>query len=217
MSDQFFWFLSRSAGLVAWLAAAGSILVGAMIPSRLLGRRPTIPWLVDLHRMLAAVASIFLLIHMVTLWFDHFVQFRLADLLVPWVADVPGLSRTSLALGVVAAWLMAAVELSSLARDRLSPELWRTIHLTSYGILVLGTLHAVLAGSDIDNPLVAGIGVSTLTAVILVTAVRVRRVRRQARPDPEDDPMPDPEDEPMPAPAEPVQARSSHPSRNQAW
>ncbi|MEL6981273.1 MAG: hypothetical protein AAFO29_02495, partial [Actinomycetota bacterium] len=83
MSDQIFWFLSRSSGLMSWLAAAGSMLVGTMIPSRLLGRRPTIPWLTDLHRMLAAMASIFLLIHMGTLWFDHFVAFRFDDLLIP--------------------------------------------------------------------------------------------------------------------------------------
>ncbi len=179
MSDQIFWFLSRSSGLMAWLAAAGAMLVGAMIPSRILGRRPTIPWLIDLHRMLGAMASVFLLIHMGTLWFDHFVAFRLDDLLIPFVADVPGLSRFSLALGVVAAWLFAAVELTSLVRERLPEQLWRSIHLTSYLILVLGTAHAVLAGSDIGNPIIASIGTSALTAVILATVVRVRRMRRQ--------------------------------------
>ena len=178
MSDQFFWYLSRSSGLLSWLAAAGAILVGTMIPSRLLGRRPTIPWLTDLHRMLAAMASVLLLIHMAALWFDEFVAFRLDDLLIPFAAEVPGLSRTSLALGVVAAWLVAAVELSSLVRDRLPERLWRQVHLTSYLILVLGSVHAVLAGSDVGNPIIASIGTSALTAVLLATLVRVRRMRQ---------------------------------------
>lgn len=181
MSDQIFWYLSRSSGMMAWLAAAGAMLVGAMIPSRLLGRRPTIPWLTDLHRMLGAMASIFLLIHMGTLWFDHFVAFRFDDLLIPFVADVPGLSRFSLALGVVAAWLLGAVELTSLVRERLPEHLWRSVHLTSYLILVLGSAHAVLAGSDISNPVIASIGTSTLTAVALATAVRLRRRRQEVR------------------------------------
>ena len=184
MSDQIFWYLSRSSGLVSWLAAAGAILVGTMIPSRLLGRKPTIPWLTDLHRMLAAMASVFLLIHMATLWFDEFVALRFDDLLIPWVAEIPGLSRTSLALGVIAAWLMAAVELTSLVRERLPERLWHSIHLTSYLILALGTVHAVLAGSDVTNPVIASIGTSALTAVILATVVRLRRRRR--RPPPED-------------------------------
>lgn len=182
MSDQIFWYVSRSSGLVAWLAAAGSILVGVMAPSRLLGRRPTIPWLIDLHRMLAALSSVFLVIHLGSLWFDHFVQFRWADLLVPWVAEVPGLSRTSLALGVIAVWFAAVVELTSLVRDHLPLRLWRSIHLTSYLVLALGTIHAIQTGSDIGNPLVAAAGVSTLTAVVLATAVRVRRARLAQRP-----------------------------------
>lgn len=182
MADQIFWYISRSSGLVAWLAAAGSILVGVMTPSRLLGRRPTIPWLIDLHRMLSAVASVFLVIHMASLWFDHFVQFRWADLLVPWVAEVPGLTRTSLALGVIAAWLLAAVELTSLVKDHLPVRLWRSVHFTSYVVLTFGTIHAIQTGSDITNPLVAATGVSALTAVVLATAVRVRRARLAQRP-----------------------------------
>ncbi len=183
MSDQIFWYISRSAGLVAWLAAAGAIVAGTMIPSRMLGRRPTIPWLTDLHRMLGAMASIFLLVHMAALWFDHFVQFRWADLLVPWVATVPGLGRTSLALGVIAAWLTAAVELTSFVRDRMPAHWWHSIHLTSYLVLAIGAVHAILAGSDVANPIVASLGTSAITAVVLATIVRIRR-RPPARPRP---------------------------------
>jgi DMSO/TMAO reductase YedYZ heme-binding membrane subunit len=178
MSEQIFWYLTRSSALVAWLAAAGSVLVGVSTSARLLGRRPTVPWLVDLHRMLSALASVFVLIHMATLWFDDFVRFRLADLLVPGVATVPGLSRLSLALGVVAAWLLAVVEISSLLRGRLGDQLWRTIHFASYATMALGSVHAVLAGSDVGNPIVAAVGVSVLTAVVLATTVRLARARR---------------------------------------
>ncbi|MEM9562527.1 MAG: ferric reductase-like transmembrane domain-containing protein [Actinomycetota bacterium] len=181
MADQIFWYISRSAGLVSWLAAAGSILVGTLIPSRILGRRPTIPWLTDLHRMLGALASVFLLIHLAALWFDHFVQLRFDDLLIPWVADIPGLSRTSIALGVLAAWMMAAVELSSLIRDRVPPDWWRTIHLSAYASLTLGTLHAFLAGSDVTNPIVAALGTSAITAVVMASIVRIRRLQRSKR------------------------------------
>jgi DMSO/TMAO reductase YedYZ heme-binding membrane subunit len=181
MSDQIFWYLTRSSALVAWVAAAGSVLVGVTTTARLLGRRPTVPWLVDLHRMLSAMASIFVLIHMATLWFDGFVQFRWADLLVPGVASVAGLSRLSLAAGVVAAWLLAAVELSSLLRGRLPESAWRAIHYGSYGTMVLGTVHAVLAGSDVTNPVVAAVGVSLVTALVFAVAARVSRARRQRR------------------------------------
>lgn len=180
MSDQIFWYLTRSAALVAWLAAAGSVLIGITTSSRLLGRRPTVPWLVDLHRMLSALASLFVLVHMATLWFDEFVRFRWADLLVPGTATVPGLSSLSLALGVIAAWLLAAVQVSSLLRGRIPELLWRWIHYFSYATMALSTVHAYLAGSDVGNPVVAAVGVSVITALVLATVVRVSRALRHS-------------------------------------
>lgn len=175
MSDQFFWYVTRSAALVTWLAAALSILVGLTTSSRLLGRRPTIPWLVDFHRMLGGISAVFLGVHMLSLVFDSFVRFDLADLFVPWSASVPGLSDSSIAWGVIAAWMLIAVELSSLVKDRLNQSVWHTIHLLSFGTLGFGTLHAIQTGSDITNPIVSGIGVSTLLAVVLAMIVRLRR------------------------------------------
>ncbi len=181
MSDQFFWYVTRSAALVSWLSASLSLLVGLVTSSRLLGRRPTIPWLVDLHRLLAAMAVMFLGVHMLSLWLDGYVQFGPAELLIPWVATVPGLSRTSIALGVIAAWLLAAVQVTSLIKDRLPDNVWRTIHLSSFGTLAAGTIHAIQVGSDTENPLVVGIGVSMLTAIALAAAVRVLRLRTAPR------------------------------------
>ena len=181
MSDQFFWYVTRSAALVAWLSASLSLLVGLATSSRLLGRRPTIPWLVDFHRLLAAMAMVFLGVHMLSLWLDGYVEFGPAELLVPWVATVPGLTRTSIALGVIAAWLLAAVQVTSLIKDRLPDTVWRTVHLSSFGTVAAGTVHAIQAGSDTENPIVVGLGVSMLTAIALATAVRAVRLRDAAR------------------------------------
>lgn len=180
MSDQIFWYITRSAALVTWVTSAGALLSGLLTSSRLLGRRPSIPWLVDIHRYLAAMSMMFLGIHMASLWFDAFVAFHWADLFVPWAATVPGLSRTSIALGVLAGWLLAIVQVTSYVKDRLPEDVWRTIHLGSFGTLVLGTIHAIQAGTDASNPIVVGLGVSMLTAIALATAGRVVRLRQQA-------------------------------------
>ncbi len=176
MSDQFFWFATRAAGIICWFAAAGSVTVGLLIPTRLLGRRPTIPWLLDLHRYLGAMSVLFLVVHLVTLWFDEFVQFGLADLLVPFAAEVPGLPDWSLALGVFAAWLLFAVEGSSLIKDRIPARAWHTIHLTSFGVLVSGAVHGLTAGSDTDNVLLVATTVSVTVALLILGAVRATGV-----------------------------------------
>ncbi|MEM7323726.1 MAG: hypothetical protein AAF531_11630 [Actinomycetota bacterium] len=188
MSDQIFWYVTRSSAMISWLGAALSMVAGLVTSSRLLGRRPTIPWLVDLHRGFAGLSMVFLLVHLVSLYLDGYVQFGILDLLVPWVATVPGLTRSSLAYGVIAAWLLLLVQLTSYAKDRLPSDVWRTVHLTSYASLGFGTLHAVEAGSDMDNPIVLAVGVSVLAALFVVSAVRAVRLKTGTlRTVPEDD------------------------------
>lgn len=186
MSDQIFWFATRSSALISWLGAALSVLAGLMTSSRLLGRRPTIPWLVDVHRGLAGLSVAFLAVHLVSLYFDEFIQFGLAELFVPWTASIPGLSDSSLAYGVIAFWLLVIVQLTSLIRDRLSDDVWRTLHLLSFGVLGFGSLHAFQAGSDVGNPIVLGVAISTLTAIGLLSLIRVVRLRSGGPTDPVD-------------------------------
>ncbi len=176
LSDQFFWFATRSAGLLTWFAAMGSVGLGLLMSSRALGRRPTIPWLLDVHRFLSAAAMVFLAIHMITLWADDFVHFGLAELFIPGRAEVGGLSDLSLAIGVVAAWIMLVVQATSLIKNRLPKQLWHTVHLTSFGSVILGLIHGIEVGSDADNRLLVAAAVSVLTAILILTATRVSRV-----------------------------------------
>ena len=87
-----------------------------------------------------------------------------------------GLSDLALAIGVVAAWIMLIVEASSLIKNRLPKRLWHTVHLTSFGSVILGLIHGIQVGSDADNRLLMGGGVSVLTAIVILTATRVSRV-----------------------------------------
>jgi len=176
VSDQIFWYATRAAGILAWFAACLSVLVGVLMSSRFLGRRPTLPWLTDLHRFLAGMSLVFVALHMLTLWADEFVSFSWRELLIPWEAEVRGLSRLALAMGVVAAWVMALVELTSLVKRQLPPRLWHGVHLGSYGVVVLSTIHAWMVGSDPTNPLLFSFSVSMLAAVGFVTVVRVLRL-----------------------------------------
>jgi len=176
VSDQIFWYATRAAGILAWFAACLSVLVGVLMSSRFLGRRPTLPWLTDLHRFFAGMSLFFVALHMVTLWADDFVSFSWRELVIPWEAEVRGLSRLALAMGVVAAWVMALVELTSLVKRQLPPRLWHGVHLGSYGVVVLSTIHAWMVGSDPTNPLLFSFSVSMLAAVGFVTLVRVLRL-----------------------------------------
>lgn len=160
---------------MAWFASCTSVVVGLMMSSRIMGRRPTLPWLTDLHRYFGAMAMVFLGLHMGTLWADSFVSFSWPELLIPGRAEVPGLARMSIALGVIAGWLLAIVELSSLIKKQLPAQLWHTIHLTSFGVVVAGSVHAIEVGSDTGSVFLIAPAASVLTAVVLVSLIRASR------------------------------------------
>ncbi len=176
MSDQIFWYATRAAAILAWFAASLSVAVGVLMSSRFLGRRPTLPWLTDLHRFFAGMALVFVGVHMVTLWADDFISFSWRELLIPWEAEVRGISRLALAMGVVSAWVMAAVELTSLVKRQLPARFWHGVHLGSYAVVVLSTVHGWMVGSDASNPLLFSLSASMLAAVGFVTVVRVLRL-----------------------------------------
>lgn len=149
MDTQVWWYLTRATGIVAWALGVASVLWGVALATRAMGNKPRAPWLLDLHRFLGGATVLFVGLHIVALVADSYVHFGVADVLVPMVSDwKPG----ALAWGIVAMWLLLAIELTSLAMRRLPKRLWRGVHLTAYAVAVLTTIHLLTAGTDATNP-----------------------------------------------------------------
>ncbi|MCU0270611.1 MAG: ferric reductase-like transmembrane domain-containing protein [Acidimicrobiales bacterium] len=170
MSTQTWWYVARASGLVAWALATASVLWGMALSSRALGRKPTAPWLLDLHRFLGGLTVVFTGVHLVGLWADSYVTFGPTELFVPFASSW---KPAAVAAGVVAFWLLVAVELTSLAKRRLPHKLWRVVHLSSYGVFALATGHLLTAGTDASNPLVTWTAWASLGAVAFFTTYLV--------------------------------------------
>ena len=181
MNPQLWWYVARATGIVAWALLAASVIWGLLLSTRLARGRPTPAWLLDLHRFLGGSAVAFTALHLVGLVADNYVDFGLVDLLLPYASSwKPG----PVALGVVSVYLLAVVEVTSLAMRRISRRLWRAVHLSSYVLFWTATFHFILAGTDAPHPLArAGIDV-VAAAVVFLTLVRIlspRGHRRAAR------------------------------------
>jgi DMSO/TMAO reductase YedYZ heme-binding membrane subunit len=170
VTTQVWWFLARSSGLVAWGAGLASILWGLALSTRALGRQPRPAWLLDLHRLLGGLCVGFVGLHLVALLADSFVELSPADLVVPWHSSY---RSTDVAWGVLALWLLVAVEVSSLLQRALSRRVWRGIHLASYAVAVLATAHAVGTGTDVDSPLFRWTALAGLGAIGFFTIYRL--------------------------------------------
>ena len=66
------WYQARAAGFVAYALLTVSILLGLALTTRTFGRRPRPAWLLDLHRGLGGLATIFVGIHLATLVADSY-------------------------------------------------------------------------------------------------------------------------------------------------
>jgi predicted ferric reductase len=148
VKTQVWWYLARSTGIVAWVLATASVVWGMALATRALGAKPKAPWLLDLHRYLGGLTVLFTAGHVFALIADSYVEFDLIDVLVPGASDWKPLP---VALGVVALWFLVGIELSSLLMKRLPRRLWHAVHLTSFAVYVLATIHFLTAGTDSTN------------------------------------------------------------------
>jgi sulfoxide reductase heme-binding subunit YedZ len=181
MNPQIWWYLTRASGIVAWLMLTASVIWGIVLSTKAFPEHRRPAWLLDLHRWLGGLTVAFVVIHLAALVADSYIQFDLADLTIPFASDWKPLA---VALGVIAMWLLVAVEVTSLAMKRLPRRVWRAIHFSSYAVFLLASFHAALAGTDRAQWLYQVTAVASIIAVMWATVYRLthRRRRRSAMP-----------------------------------
>jgi DMSO/TMAO reductase YedYZ heme-binding membrane subunit len=164
------WYIARSSGIVAWGLLALSVLWGLALSTRALGARPRANWLLDLHRFLGGLAVAFVGVHLVGLALDPWVEIGVTQILVPFSSSW---NPVAVAWGVVALYLLAAIELTSLLRRHLPKQWWKGIHLSSYGLYAVATIHLLTAGTDRHSPALLWTVVGSSAAIAFFTVYRV--------------------------------------------
>lgn len=178
MSEHLAWYIARSSGILGWVLLSASVLWGLTLSAKLRpgGVRPA--WIVDYHRYLGALASMFTIVHVAAIVADGYTDFGLSEVFVPLASSWrPG----AVAWGVVAVYLLAAVELTSLMRRRLPRSLWKAIHLLSLPLFAVATAHLLMSGSEARNPLLLIACWASGLAVVVLTIVRTIERRGQQR------------------------------------
>ena len=185
LQEQTWWWLARSSGIVALVLSALSVIWGLLYSTKLLQGQPSPKWLLDLHRFWGGSAVVFTGVHILGLVLDSFVHFSWLEILVPFAS---AWNPLGVALGVVAMYLLVAVQGSSLMMKRMPRPWWKRIHLTSYAMFWLGLVHGAMVGTEASNPLYIGLtGVLTLVVLVLTvyrTLTRRAVNRRTAAPAP---------------------------------
>jgi sulfoxide reductase heme-binding subunit YedZ len=167
------WYVTRAAAISAYilltLTAGLGLLRNTVRAARV--RSAGLIWLLDeAHQYTAALATVFVALHLVSLLFDPVVPFTFTNLLVP--IDEP-YRQTAVNLGVFSLYTLGAVLLSSWMRRSLPYGLWRGLHFASFLAFVLVTLHGILAGADSTQPWMQAVYGVAAGAVMLLVGVRL--------------------------------------------
>jgi hypothetical protein len=172
------WYLARGSGLVLLSLLSLNLVLGIAIQG---GWHPS-GWprfvVQGLHRNLALLAVILLVIHVVTIELDPFVPVGWWAVVVPFVSRYRPLW---LGLGTLSLDLLVALVATSLVRGHLRPTWWRAVHWLGYLAWPLAVVHALGTGTDTRWDVVF---VYEMACVGLVVAAVLFRLGRAVGPSP---------------------------------
>lgn len=169
INSKMWWWVARSSGIVAWALVTASLLWGLALSTKLIRRRGVPAWLLALHRYLGALSVIFTGIHLLGLWADSYVTFGALELFVPFAS---GWKPFAVGVGVVAFYLLVAIEFTSLIMKHIPRKLWHAIHMSSFVSFVTATLHGFLAGTDRKSVVLQWLTLTGLTFVVFLVLFR---------------------------------------------
>ena len=140
-----YWYLSRASALVAYALLGLSLALGLIITNKLARLWPGGPIAFDLHQFASLMGLAFALFHALILMGDKYINYDLAQVLVPFNSS--GYKPVWVGLGQIGFYLLAIVGLSFYVRKRLGHRRWRLIHYLSFLTFALTLLHGIFAGT----------------------------------------------------------------------
>jgi methionine sulfoxide reductase heme-binding subunit len=177
-ANYVWWLAGRSAGMVAMLLIACSVILGLAMAARAIPPR----WrrdVVRLHQHLALIALGAIAAHGVLLAADPWLKAGVKGIAVPFAI---GYRPLWTGLGILGGYLAAILALSFYARRRIGARLWRRMHRFTVAVYVLALAHALGSGTDASIPLVRDAMLASALPVLFLFALRLQRSRGRGRP-----------------------------------
>lgn len=166
-----YWYLSRASGLVAYALVWLSVALGLLITNRLARIWPGGPLAADVHQFASLLGLTFAVFHGLILLGDHYINFSLAQLLVPFASS--NYQPLWVGLGQLGFYLTLPLTFSFYIRKQIGYRAWRLIHYGSFTVFVLVFLHGAGSGTDSANFFISAMYYLTGGAVLFLTIYRI--------------------------------------------
>lgn len=169
------WYVTRASAIVAWILLTFSVLWGILLKTRILRGADNPEWLKVIHRFMSGLAMVMVITHMVSLYLDSYIEFTVADLLIPFSSSFEPLG---VALGVIGMWVMVVVWATSMVMQWIPQPVWKAIHYLSYLSLFAVALHSGMVGSDVGTPWYTALSLGLIVAASLAAIIRIILTKR---------------------------------------
>jgi len=141
-----YWYLSRATAFISLSLLWLSMALGLGITNKLARLWPGLPATFAIHEYVSLLGLAFALFHALVILGDHYINFTLVQLLVPfatleyrpfWVG-----------LGQIGFYVWIIVVASFYIRPLIGQKSWRILHYASFGLYLLGISHGIFSGTD---------------------------------------------------------------------
>ncbi len=168
-ADQFFWVLSRVAGLGSYAALAVALVTGIALRTAVLDWLGSNRALRSLHEYTTVLWIPLAVLHLAALILDKTSRIAIIDLVLPFHSSY---GTVAIGLGTLAVDVLLVVTVTAYLKRRMPGELWKWLHRLSYVAFGLIFLHAVLSGTDFSDPIVSAITWSTAAMLAALALAR---------------------------------------------
>jgi predicted ferric reductase len=175
-SPQLAWYVTRAAGIIAYLLLWLSTVYGLAMPSKLFDKVLHRGYTMDFHEFLSLLSIGFLVLHIVVLTADQYLPYSLAQLLLPFLSSYRPLW---VSVGAIAFYLTLLVTVTFYLRNRIGMKAFRAIHLASFVAYFGGAVHGLFSGTDSTLPTMQLMYAVTFLVVVALTGYWLSSRRKQ--------------------------------------
>jgi len=170
------WFLSRAAALAAFVLMFLLIVLGEGMTTGYVYKyiSPVRAWLI--HKYLGIALAAAILVHVLSLLFDTYMNFSAFQLFVPFAAAYRPLFMSA---GIIAFYILAVIVATSLLVRLRLPYFWRYLHYYVYPFFIFGFIHGVFTGTDTNTVLMQATYWTSGIIFLLLLYYRVYLFRAQ--------------------------------------
>jgi hypothetical protein len=144
-SPKIYWYLSRASGFVTLTILWVSMALGLGITNKMARLWPGAPTAFAMHQFTSLLGLAFAAYHMLVLIGDHFVDFSLPRLIVPFSIAY---ETFWVGLGQLCFYLWIVTVVSFYFRQHIGQKVWRVIHYVNFAVYIMGFLHGLKSGTD---------------------------------------------------------------------